>query len=159
MNIQKQRSLEKMIAQNILDLQKNLFELTGSDLFKPTINNLVNPHRKINMYEEATILLNKIGTPTSLSGYNAIRFALVYLYENQSRKVLFSSELYPELGKLLRTTSAGAERAIRHAVQLSFQKGNRNFLQQLFPHKDSDAPSVVNSEFLNRSLEYIKNGY
>ena len=149
MNNEKQRSVEK-IAVLFSELQKELFNLTGSELFEPNSNKIISLTFKDKTYS----LLAKLGIPSSLFGYEMIAFALNYLH-TKNRKVFYTKELYPTIASAFSTTATAVERDMRHAILFACQKGNTELLKTLFPFNFSE-DGIPNSIFLPGILEYLK---
>ena len=70
-----------------------------------------------------------------------------------------TKELYPEIAKKYSTTSSRVERAIRHAIQVAWNRGNIGFIEKLFgsvPGKSKRRPT--NSEFIAFMADRIRSG-
>ena len=60
-----------------------------------------------------------------------------------------TKELYPELAKKFDTTVSRVERAIRHAIEVSWNRGDLDFMEEVFGHSvDIDKAKPTNSEFI-----------
>ena len=102
-------------------------------------------------------MLMQIGVPPHLSGYKFIRAALIMVID---RPELFSSltrVLYPEIAREFGTTASCVERAIRHAISLTWDRGGGETYRRLLGRQAStigDKPT--NSEFLAQVGEGIR---
>ena len=73
-----------------------------------------------------------------------------------------TKELYPDIAKKYDTTVSRVERAIRHAIEVSWNRGNWDYMEELFGHSvDIDKAKPTNSEFIvtiadKLRLEYTK---
>ena len=104
-----------------------------------------------------TAMLMQIGVPAHLSGYKFIRAALLIVID---RPELFSSltrVLYPEIARQFSTTASCVERAIRHAITLTWDRGgSENYRRLLGRHASTIGERPTNSEFLAQVSEGIR---
>lgn len=100
-------------------------------------------------------LLKEIGMPVNLKGYRYICSAIVYLSQEKGMKI--SLGLYPKVAKEYCTTGSRVERAIRHAVERTFEKGNYATMSEVFGTKTcAHSGKLTNSEFLYTCVEYLE---
>ena len=100
-------------------------------------------------------LLKEIGVPVNLKGYRYICSAIVYLSQDKGMKI--SLGLYPKVAKEFGTTGSRVERAIRHAVERTFEKGNYATMSEVFGTKTcAHSGKLTNSEFLYTCVEYLE---
>lgn len=60
-----------------------------------------------------------------------------------------TKELYPQVASRYKTTSSRVERAIRHAIEVSWNRGDYEYMEELFGHSvDYDRAKPTNSEFI-----------
>ena len=104
-----------------------------------------------------TGMLMQIGVPPHLSGYKFIRSALLMVID---RPELFSSltrVLYPEIAREFGTTASCVERAIRHAISLTWDRGGgENYRRLLGRQASTIGDKPTNSEFLAQVGEGIR---
>ena len=104
-----------------------------------------------------TAMLMQIGVPAHLSGYKFIRTALIAVID---RPELFSSltrVLYPEIASQFGTTASCVERAIRHAISLTWDRGgSENYRRLLGRQASTIGDKPTNSEFLAQVSEGIR---
>lgn len=104
-----------------------------------------------------TAMLMQIGMPAHLSGYKFTRTALVMVID---RPELFSSltrVLYPEIARSFGTTASCVERAIRHAISLTWDRGGgENYRRLLGRQASTVGEKPTNSEFLAQVGEGIR---
>lgn len=104
-----------------------------------------------------TAMLMQIGVPPHLSGYKFIRSALMMVID---RPELFSSltrVLYPEIAREFGTTASCVERAIRHAISLTWDRGGgENYRRLLGRQASTIGDKPTNSEFLAQVGEGIR---
>lgn len=94
-------------------------------------------------------MLHELGMPSHIKGYQYIREAISMVYDNPLMVGGITKELYPELASRFDTTVSRVERAIRHAIEVSWNRGNWDFMEEVFGHSvDIDKAKPTNSEFI-----------
>ncbi len=103
--------------------------------------------------------LHELGIPSNLSGYKYLKTALKLLVEGKvSSDFSVTKELYPEVAKLHGKTSQQVERAIRHAIEVAYDRGDLKFWEALFGYSASyKKGKPTNSEFIATIVEHINN--
>ena len=124
---------------------------------KKTINLLNN-----NLQISISKMLHELGMPSHIKGYQYIREAISTVYDNPEIVGGITKELYPELASKFDTTVSRVERAIRHAIEVSWNRGDWDLMEDIFGHSvDIDKAKPTNSEFIvtvadKLRLEFIK---
>lgn len=96
-----------------------------------------------------TKLLHSLGIPSHIKGYTYIRDGVHLMYENPNLIGGITKELYPEIATKYETTSSRVERAIRHAIEVSWNRGDYDLMEEIFGHSvDYDRAKPTNSEFI-----------
>lgn len=115
------------------------------------LNNVVGKEiSEENLEEIVSKLLREIGVAPSLKGYDYLRIAIILTMENKEQYLHnVTKALYPDIAKRKKTTSSRVERAIRHAIETAWSKGNIEKIDKIFsytisPHKGKP----TNSEFI-----------
>ena len=121
---------------------------------KKTINLLNN-----NLQISISRMLHELGMPSHIKGYQYIREAISMVYDNPEIVGGITKELYPELATKFDTTVSRVERAIRHAIEVSWNRGDWDLMEDVFGHSDKAKPT--NSEFIvtvadKLRLEFVK---
>lgn len=94
-------------------------------------------------------MLHSLGIPSHIKGYQYIRESIMLIYNNPYIIGGITKELYPEVALKYRTTSSRVERAIRHAIEVSWNRGDYEYMEELFGHSvDYDRAKPTNSEFI-----------
>ncbi len=94
-------------------------------------------------------LLHNLGIPSQIKGYQYLREGILLLYQNNDFIGGITRNLYPEIARRHDTTASRVERAIRHAIEVSWNRGDYNIMNKLFGHSiDFDRAKPTNSEFL-----------
>lgn len=106
---------------------------------------------------EITNLLHSLGIPSHIKGYNYIRDGVEMLYRDSSLVGSITKELYPAIALSYDTTSSRVERAIRHAIEVSWMRGDYNLMEELFGNSvDYDRSKPTNSEFIVTLADRLK---
>ena len=96
-----------------------------------------------------TKMLHSLGIPSHIKGYQYIRESILLIYKNPYIIGGITKELYPEVASRYKTTSSRVERAIRHAIEVSWNRGDYEYMEELFGHSvDYDRAKPTNSEFI-----------
>lgn len=94
-------------------------------------------------------LLHNLGIPSHIKGYQYIREAIRLIYDHPEMMGGITKELYPEVARIFKTTSTRVERAIRHAIEVSWNRGNIDLMEEIFGFSvDIDKAKPTNSEFI-----------
>ena len=102
-----------------------------------------------NLQVAITKTLHELGVPSHIKGYQYIRESITLVYENPEMIGGITKELYPEVAKKFGTTVSRVERAIRHAIEVSWNRGNWQLMEEIFGHSvDIDKAKPTNSEFI-----------
>ena len=118
------------------------------DIFKEQNNKTINLYHS-NIQISITKMLHELGMPSHIKGYQYIREGINLIYNNPSIIGGITKELYPELAMKFDTTVSRVERAIRHAIEVSWNRGNWDYMEEIFGHSvDIDKAKPTNSEFI-----------
>ena len=102
-----------------------------------------------NLQVSITKILHELGIPSHIKGYQYIRDGIMMLYERPDVIGGITKELYPEVASKYGTTVSRVERAIRHAIEVSWNRGNWQLMEEIFGHSvDIDKAKPTNSEFI-----------
>lgn len=94
-------------------------------------------------------MLHDLGIPSHIKGYQFIRDAVYMLFDKPEIIGGITKELYPELANRYDTTVSRVERAIRHAIEVSWTRGDLRLMENIFGHSvDIDKAKPTNSEFI-----------
>ena len=108
-------------------------------------NEVVNNDLKVAI----TNMLHSLGIPSHIKGYSYIRDGIQMMYKDASLIGSITKELYPSIANNYSTTSSRVERAIRHAIEVSWMRGDYNLMEELFGNSvDYDRAKPTNSEFI-----------
>lgn len=104
-----------------------------------------------------TKMLHALGIPSHIKGYQYIREGILLMYKNPYIIGGITKELYPEVAQKYHTTASRVERAIRHAIEVSWNRGDYEYMEELFGHSvDYDRAKPTNSEFIATVADKLK---
>ena len=98
---------------------------------------------------QVTDILHQIGVPAHIKGYHYLRDAIIMSVEDPEIINAVTKQLYPGVAKRYETTSSRVERAIRHAIEVAWDRGDVDVLNSYFGytiHNTRGKPT--NSEFI-----------
>lgn len=136
------------------------FELT--DLHKRIVSVCENKNKIFNIKNNnlqiyITKVLHELGIPSHIKGYQYIREAIGIIYDRPETIGGITKELYPELASKYDTTVSRVERAIRHAIEVSWNRGSWDLMEDIFGHSvDIDKAKPTNSEFIVTIADKLK---
>ncbi len=114
---------------------------------KPLINAKV--EKSIDLDTEITTILHEIGVPAHIKGYLYMREAITMVYHNLDLLGAITKILYPEIAQKYCTTASRVERAIRHAIEVAWIRGNVEAISEIFSYTISyNKSKPTNSEFI-----------
>ena len=101
------------------------------------------------MEAEITQTIHEIGVPAHIKGYQYLREAIIYSVEDPEMLGAVTKILYPAIAKRSHTTSSRVERAIRHAIEVAWNRGCEEVLEEIFGYTISvGRGKPTNSEFI-----------
>ncbi len=98
---------------------------------------------------DVTDIIREIGIPAHIKGYQYIREAIMLTVNDMNLLNYITKLLYPTIAKKYKTTSSSVERAIRHAIEVAWNKGQIDVLEEMFGYTISAGKGKpTNSEFI-----------
>ena len=105
--------------------------------------------REGDLENRVTNLLHEIGIPAHIKGYQYLREAIILTINDMDAINAVTKVLYPEVAKKFSTTPSRVERAIRHAIEVAWDRGDVETLQKFFGYTVSGIKGKpTNSEFI-----------
>lgn len=102
-----------------------------------------------NLDLEVTNVIHEIGIPAHIKGYLYLREAIVMVIDRVDLLSGVTKELYPAIAATYKTTPSRVERAIRHAIEVAWSRGNVDVINGIFGHTvNRDRGKPTNSEFI-----------
>ena len=127
-------------------LVERLEEIRGATMQKGNIR----PNASQNNIETlVTSIIHEIGVPAHIKGYQYLREAIIIATQDMDVINAITKVLYPQVAKTFQTTPSRVERAIRHAIEVAWDRGDLETLQRFFGYTVSSTKGKpTNSEFI-----------
>jgi two-component system response regulator (stage 0 sporulation protein A) len=105
--------------------------------------------KAVDLEREATRIIHQIGVPAHIKGYQYLREAIIIATQDMDVINAITKVLYPQVAKTFQTTPSRVERAIRHAIEVAWDRGDLDTLQRFFGYTVSNTKGKpTNSEFI-----------
>lgn len=102
-----------------------------------------------NLEAKVTAILHEIGVPAHIRGYHYMRESIIMAVDDIDVLNYITKELYPAIAKKCNTTPSRVERAIRHAIEVAWSRGQLDSKESLFGYTiSSNRGKPTNSEFI-----------
>ena len=109
------------------------------------------------MERYVSALMLELGVPAHLRGYYYLREAIVLTARDMELVGSVTKLLYPGIAKRAHTNIQRVERAIRNAIEVSWERGNPAVFEELFGYSSaSGAPRPTNSEYIARIADRVR---
>jgi two-component system response regulator (stage 0 sporulation protein A) len=131
------------------DLCERVLRMREGYSTKKTLFPAQKPSLGATMEVKVTEILHQIGVPAHIKGYHYLRDSIIMSVENPEIINAVTKQLYPSVAKKYQTTSSRVERAIRHAIEVAWDRGDVDILNSYFGytiHNSRGKPT--NSEFI-----------
>ncbi|MBO4293635.1 MAG: sporulation transcription factor Spo0A [Clostridia bacterium] len=118
---------------------------------KPKYIDIVNPTttKEDNLEALVTNLIHEVGVPAHIKGYQYLREAIIMVVNDIDVINQITKSLYPKIAKKYNTTPSRVERAIRHAIEVAWGRGQQEAVENIFGYTISAAKGKpTNSEFI-----------
>jgi sporulation transcription factor Spo0A len=119
--------------------------------------------KNVNTYDlenDVTNMIHEIGVPAHIKGYQYLREAIMMVVNDQEMLSSITKILYPSIAKKYQTTPSRVERAIRHAIEVAWSRGNMETLDSFFGYTISIGKGKpTNSEFIALIADKIRLHY
>jgi len=123
-------------------------------VLQPTNMGKVNQHQ---LDTTITAIIKEIGVPAHIKGYAYLREAIQMVYIDIELLGSVTKILYPEIAKKFTTTPSRVERAIRHAIEVAWNRGNYESISEMFGYTVHHLKSKpTNSEFIAMIADKIR---
>lgn len=126
------------------------------------LNNNIKTTKKIDrneftIEEKITRMIQEIGIPAHIKGYRYIRTGIIFCIEDDTVLSSVTKILYPKIAKTYNSTPSRVERAIRHAIEVAWDRGDIEILNSYFGYTIKESKGKpTNSEFIALLADKIK---
>ena len=127
-------------------LVERLEEIRGGESLRQPVLRRSDKHSIETM---VTGIIHEIGVPAHIKGYQYLREAIIIAVNDMDVINAITKVLYPQVAKTFQTTPSRVERAIRHAIEVAWDRGDLDTLQRFFGYTVSNTKGKpTNSEFI-----------
>lgn len=110
--------------------------------------------------QDVTKIIRDLGIPAHIKGYQYIREGIIMAVEDVNMMNYITKLLYPSIAKKYKTTSSSVERAIRHAIEVAWNRGKVELLEEMFGYTISAGKGKpTNSEFIALIADKLRLDY
>lgn len=137
------------IGSNINELSSNINIIADT----PAVKELTERELEVKI----TAIFREMGFPIHIKGGSYTRDAIKMCVIDPDLLGLITKKLYPDIAKKYLTTPSRVERAIRHAIEVTWTRGNAEYIDSIFRYTiSSKKGKPTNSEFIAMIADYIK---
>ncbi len=109
------------------------------------------------LQRQVTAVIHEVGVPAHIKGYQYVREAIVIAVQDMDVINAVTKVLYPEVARRFNTTPSRVERAVRHAIEVAWDRGDLETLQRYFGYTVSNTKGKpTNSEFIAMIADRIR---
>jgi two-component system response regulator (stage 0 sporulation protein A) len=148
--IMKPFDLDKL-QQRIKQLMENSSEVSTNMHFQNAKLEIENGNYK----PYITQIIQELGIPAHIKGYRYVRKAVELVIKDMDLLGAVTKELYPQVAEEFDSTSSRVERAIRHAIDVVWQRGNQKALKKYFQNNINENVKPTNSQFIAKIADKI----
>ncbi|NLK52088.1 MAG: sporulation transcription factor Spo0A, partial [Syntrophomonadaceae bacterium] len=117
------------------------------------------PVKTRNLDVEVTNIIHQMGVPAHIKGYQYLRDAIILVINEMNLLGAVTKELYPMIAQKYMTTPSRVERAIRHAIELAWDRGNVEMMNKFFGYTiNVERGKPTNSEFIAMIADKLRIG-
>lgn len=114
-----------------------------------TVSTYISPSKPRNLDVAVTNIIHEMGVPAHIKGYHYLREAILCVINEVNLLGAVTKELYPMIAQKYQTTPSRVERAIRHAIELAWDRGNIEMMTKFFGYTiNLERGKPTNSEFI-----------
>lgn len=135
-------------------LLRRLRQLGGS---QDTPQGIHQEKRQNHIEYEATRYITALGVPSHFKGYLYLKEAITMVVQDSTLLDRVTKGLYPDIAKRYHTSSEQVERAIRHAIEATWTRGNLQAIHQIFAYSvNRNRGKPTNSSFIARLADQVR---
>lgn len=138
-------------------LSERIYQLSGfrrNELFNKNKGKSVD---KDELEILVTDIIHKIGVPAHIKGYSYLREAIIVSVKDAEMINSVTKLLYPTIAKTFNTTASRVERAIRHAIEVAWDRGDTKVLDSYFGYTvQNQRGKPTNSEFIAMMADNLR---
>lgn len=137
----------EILVERIRQLRKGEVMINRTDAAKSFLKQQV--PKQQNIENRITQIMRDVGVPAHIKGFQYMRDAVMLVVDDLDLISSVTKRLYPELAKKYKTTPSRVERAIRHAIEVAWTRGQVDAIHELFGYTiNTKKGKPTNSEFI-----------
>jgi two-component system response regulator (stage 0 sporulation protein A) len=139
-------------------LVERINQMVGSSPDDAKVNFITpnNSEDEVELDVKITEIMHKLGVPAHIKGYMYLREAIELVIRNIEMLGAVTKKLYPTVAENFNTTSSRVERAIRHAIEVAWERGNEKELNKYFGNTISAGKKPTNSQFIAKIADKLR---
>jgi two-component system response regulator (stage 0 sporulation protein A) len=126
-----------------------------NDFLDIAFSNSIYPSYRNDLDVTVTRILLTLGVPAHVKGYQFLREAVIMAIKDRNTVDLITKFIYPDIARIYGTTPSRVERAIRHAVELAWERGDSKILSDCFNISSVLRRRPSNSEFIATLADWV----
>ena len=140
----------EVLVKRIRELVKNQSTESLSPALKDVKTTYIEvENSKLNLEAKVTNIIHDVGVPAHIKGYQYLRDGIIMAVNDVEVINQITKQLYPDLAKKYKTTPSRVERAIRHAIEVAWNRGQIESMENIFGYTiNSNRGKPTNSEFI-----------
>ena len=139
---------------------RRLLEVRSSDRSKPKSGTAPAEQGTPDIETQVTKIIHQIGVPAHIKGYQYLRTAILLTIQDSDIINSVTKVLYPSVAKKYQTTTSRVERAIRHAIEVAWDRGDVDTLNSYFGYTiQNNRGKPTNSEFIAMIADNLRLKY
>lgn len=128
---------------------ERIAQLTAFPSMSHTVTKSSNPMSRVDLEVTVSEIMHQIGVPAHIKGYQYLREAIILSINDTEMMNSVTKLLYPTVAKTFNTTASRVERAIRHAIEVAWDRGDIDVLSSYFGYTiQNTRGKPTNSEFI-----------
>ncbi|TYP77853.1 sporulation transcription factor Spo0A [Paenibacillus methanolicus] len=141
--------IRQLVGNNTVVSGSGVSAFSSNSSIMKSSSNVVPLGKGKNLDANITSIIHEIGVPAHIKGYQYLREAITMVYNNIEILGAITKTLYPAIAEKFKTTPSRVERAIRHAIEVAWTRGNIDSISHLFGYTINISKSKpTNSEFI-----------
>ncbi len=140
------------------NLAEQIRQVQGTAVYSTGVSKVQRKEKKKQDLEASiTNIIHEIGVPAHIKGYMYLREAITMVFNDIELLGSITKVLYPDIAKKYNTTASRVERAIRHAIEVAWSRGNIDSISALFGYTISISKAKpTNSEFIAMVADHLR---
>lgn len=143
--------ITEMLVQRVKQVYRNVKQQKSCTIDELIYANDIDKQKAINssIESDVTDIIRDIGIPANIKGYQYIREGIIMAVNDVNMLNYITKLLYPTIAKKYKTTSSSVERAIRHAIEVAWNRGQIDVINDIFGYTvNAGKGKPTNSEFI-----------